>query len=214
MAENKNIIAAFDEERAARLSGVSLPQLRYWYRSDFYVPAHVGEGRSAFSRIYSFKDIAALRVLHVLRNQFGVSLQHLRDVSDKLNELGADKWTGVKLYVVKRRVVWVDPESSKPQEITSGQYIVPVVLDEVLSDTAKDVSAISGRDTATVGKIKRSRYINHNAPVVAGTRVRVSSVKAFAEAGYSHQQIIEEFPDLTEADVQAALNFEDERAAA
>ena len=214
MADSRNIIAAFDEERAARLSGVSLPQLRYWYRSDFYVPAHVGEGRSAFSRIYSFKDIAALRVLHVLRNQFGVSLQHLRDVSDKLNELGADKWTGVKLYVVKRRVVWVDPESSKPQEITSGQYIVPVVLDEVLSDTAKDVSAISGRDTATVGKIKRSRYINHNAPVVAGTRVRVSSVKAFAEAGYSHQQIIEEFPDLTEADVQAALNFEDERAAA
>lgn len=214
MADSKNIIAAFDEERAARLSGVSLPQLRYWYRSDFYVPAHVSEGRSAFSRIYSFKDIAALRVLHVLRNQFGVSLQHLRDVSEKLNELGADKWTGVKLYVVKRRVVWVDPESSKPQEITSGQYIVPVVLDEVLSDTAKDVSAISNRDAATVGKIKRSRYINHNAPVVAGTRVRVSSVKAFAEAGYSHQQIIEEFPDLTEADVQAALSFEDERAAA
>lgn len=214
MADSKSIIAAFDEERAARLSGVSLPQLRYWYRSDFYVPAHVGEGRSAFSRIYSFKDIAALRVLNVLRNQFGVSLQHLRDVSERLNALGSDKWTGVKLYVVKRRVVWVDPASSKPQEIMSGQYIVPVVLDEVLSDTAKDVSAISSRDSGTVGKIKRSRYINHNAPVVAGTRVRVSSIKAFAEAGYSHDQIIEEFPDLTEADVQAALSFEDERAAA
>ncbi len=211
---DKNIIAAFDEERTARLSGVSLPQLRYWNHSAFYVPTYVGEGRSAFSRIYSFKDIAALRVLNVLRNQFGVSLQHLREVSDTLNALGADKWTGVKLYVVKKRVVWVDPESSKPQEIMSGQYIVPVVLDEVLSDTAKDVSAISGRDSATVGKIKRSRYINHNDPVVAGTRIRVSSVKAFAEAGYSHDQIIEEFPDLTEADVQAALSFEDERAAA
>lgn len=214
MADSKNIIAAFDEERAARLSGVSLPQLRYWNRSDFYVPTYVGEGRSAFSRIYSFKDIAALRVLNALRNQFGVSLQHLRDVSDRLTALGSDKWTGVKLYVVKKRVVWVDPSSSKPQEIMSGQYIVPVVLDEVLSDTAKDVLAISSRDTATVGKIKRSRYINHNAPVVAGTRVRVSSVKEFAEAGYSHKQIIEEYPDLTEADVQAALSFEDERAAA
>lgn len=214
MADFKNIIAAFDEERAARLSGVSLAQLRYWYHSRFFLPSHVEEGRSAFSRIYSFKDVAALRVLNALRNQFGVSLQHLRDVSDKLSSLGSDKWTGVKLYVIKKRVVWVSPDSAKPQEILSGQYIVPVVLDAVLSDTAKDVSEISGRDSDTIGKINRSRHINHNAAVVAGTRVRVSSVKAFADAGYSHQQIIEEFPDLTEADVQAALQFKEERAAA
>lgn len=210
---DRNIIAAFDEERAARLSGVSLSQLRYWYHSRFYVPTYVGEGRSAFNRIYSFKDVAALKVLGALRNQFGVSLQHLRDVSDKLHDLGADKWTGVRLYVVKRRVVWVDPASAKPQEITSGQYIVPVVLDEVLTDTAKGVSAIE-RDCATVGRIEQSRYINHNAAVVAGTRVRVSTVKAFAEAGYSHKRIIEEFPDLTEEDIRAALQFEGQRAAA
>lgn len=213
MDESKTIIAAFDEERAARLSGVSLSQLRYWYRSGFYVPAYVGEGRTAFNRIYSFKDVAALRVLGALRNQFGVSLQHLRDVSDRLSSLGADKWTGVKLYVVKKRVVWVDPASAKPQEVLSGQYIVPVVLDEVLTDTAKGVSAI-GRDTTTVGKIEQSRYVNHNAAVVAGTRVRVSTVKAFADAGYSHMRIIEEFPDLTEEDIRAALQFEEQRAAA
>lgn len=214
MTNKCTILAAFDEDYAARLSGVSKSQLRYWYRSGFFMPAHAEEGRASFSRIYSFKDIVALRVLHALRNQFRVSLQHLREVSVKLSSQGEEKWTGVKLYVIKQRVVWVDPDSARPQEILSGQYIVPVVLDEVLSETAKDVSRLSGRDESTVGKIDRSRFIRHNAPVVAGTRIRVSAIKAFAEAGYSHRQIVEEYPDLTEKDVRAALAFKDERAAA
>jgi hypothetical protein len=33
LIDNVNIVAAFDEDFAARLSGVSKSQLSYWYRS-------------------------------------------------------------------------------------------------------------------------------------------------------------------------------------
>jgi uncharacterized protein (DUF433 family) len=199
-----NVVAAFDEDYAARLSGVSKRQLSYWFRSGFFVPAHVEEGRAAFSRIYSFRDIVALKVLNMLRNHFRVSLQHLREVKEKLNHL---EWTGVRLYVVKGGVVWMDPETARPQEILSGQYIVPIILDDVISNTRNDLEKIAGRDEKTIGKIDRSRYINHNAPVISGTRIRVSAIKAFYDAGYSIAQIIEEYPDLTEDDIQAALSY-------
>jgi uncharacterized protein (DUF433 family) len=214
MADNVNIVAAFDEDYAARLSGLSKSQLSYWYRSGFYVPVHVESGRAAFSRIYSFRDIVALKVLNTLRNQFKVSLQHLREVSGKLSHLAENKWTGVKLYAVKKGVVWIDPESEQPQEIVSGQFIVPIILDDVVLHTQKDLDRLAGRDEATVGRIERSRYINHNAPVVSGTRIRVSAIKAFSDAGYSTAQIVKEYPDLTEDDVRAALSYESEKAAA
>jgi uncharacterized protein (DUF433 family) len=208
-----NIIAAFDEEYASKLSGVSKSQLSYWARSGFFQPAHAREGFASFARIYSFKDIVALKVLNTLRNQFHVSLQHLRDVSEKLSHLADNKWTGVKLYVVNRRVVWIDPGTERPQEIASGQFVVPVVLDEVVNHTKKDLAKLKGRDEATVGRIGRGRHVNHNAPVIAGTRVPVSAVRAFADAGYSVEGILAEYPDLTKADVQAALSYKSSKAA-
>jgi uncharacterized protein (DUF433 family) len=50
------------------------------------------------------------------------------------------------------------------------------------------------------GVIERSRFVNHNAPVIAGTRIPVSAIKNFAKAGYSTSQIIQEYPDFTEKD--------------
>jgi uncharacterized protein (DUF433 family)/DNA-binding transcriptional MerR regulator len=211
--DNRKVIAAFDEDYAVRLTGVSKGQLRHWNGIGFFVPAH-DEGRGAFSRIYSFSDIVSLKVLNTLRNQFGVSLQHLRGVKERLESLGVDCWTGAKLYVVNKRVIWQEAGTGIPQEVASGQFIAPVSLDEVLSHTKQDIANLAVRDSHSFGKIKKSRFINHNAPVVSGTRIRVSAIQAFAEAGYSHQQIVDEYPDLTEADVQAALSFKDERAAA
>lgn len=199
------VVAAFSEEQASRLSGVRVAQLRNWDRNGFYHPSYAAQGGGPFSRIYSFLDIASLRVLNVLRNQFGVSLQHLREASAKLGGLAQERWIGTKLWVVKKQVVWQEPGTDKPQAVVSGQYVVPVVLEEVLSDTKYDVEQFNRRDDSVIGRVERSRYINHNAPVIAGTRIPVRAIKEFAEAGYSNQQIIGEYPDLTEQDVKAAL---------
>lgn len=211
------IVAAFSEEQTERLTGISKSQLRYWDRTGFYRPTYAEENRRvAYSRVYSFKDIVALRVLNALRNQCNISLQHLRDVSARLGKLhrDPDRWIATRLYPLNGRVVWYEEGSELPQEVTSGQYVVHVVLNDVVQETKQAVKALQApRDKAKVGTIERSRFVMHNAPVLGGTRIPVGAIKRFAEAGYSTEQILKEYPDLTEQDVSAALAYRETSAA-
>lgn len=215
MGATESLIAAFSEEHTARLTGISISQLRYWDRTDFYHPDYAETNRRmAFSRVYSFKDIVALRVLDSLRNQYSCPLQHLREVSEKLSHLVEDRWTGVRLFVVNKRVIWIEPGTELPQSIATGQYLVPMLLDEVVTDTRHNVAKLNFREEAKQGVIDRSRFISHNAPIIAGTRITVGAIKRFSQAGYTLDQIIKEYPDLTEKDVKAALAYDDARLAA
>jgi len=170
--------------------------------------------RVSFSRIYSFKDIVQLRVLNVLRNQYNVPLQHLRKVAEQLGSLSDDKWTATELFVLNRRVIFAEPDTEKYREIVSGQYVIGIPLRTVVSDTRSAVSQLSKRDTAEFGRIERKRNVSRNAAVVAGTRIPVSTIVEFHEAGYTHQQIMEEFPSLNKADIEAAIKFYGDRTAA
>lgn len=210
-----DVIQAFSEEHVARLTGLTAHQLRHWDRTCFFMPSFASEDRrEALSRVYSFKDLVSLRVLAVLRNQFGVSLQHLRQVSEKLGHLADDKWTKTTLYVLKKKVVFVDPETQVPREIVSGQYAIPIVLEVVIADTKRDVERFRERPQEKIGHIERHRQTAQNAAVVAGTRIPVAAIKRFHEAGCSAAQIIEQYPDLTEADIKAALDHKEKSAAA
>lgn len=218
MDPSKIVLAAFSEEQTQQLTRITLAQLRYWHRTGFYRPKYVEENRRvAFSRIYSFKDIVALRVLHVLRNQYRISLQHLRDVSAKLRQLNdnPDYWIETKLYPLSGRVVWYEQGTDLPQVVTSGQYVASVVLNDVVQNTKQAVAHLpSARDPSKIGAVEKSRYIQHNSAVVAGTRIPVAAIKRFAQAGYSAEQILKEYPDITEKDVEAALKHKDSSAAA
>lgn len=201
-----NVISAFSEDQVECLTGVSRRQLRYWDRTDFFKPAFAGEDRrTPYSRIYSFKDVTSLRVLNVLRNQFSVSLQHLRDVRKRLALLSDEKWTAVQLFVLNKRVVFVEPGSRQHREIVSGQYVIGIPLSVVVSDTKQDIANLYKRDQSQIGKFERARYINHNALVIAGTRIPVAAIKRFAEDGYSVDQIMREYPTLKRGDIIAAI---------
>ena len=206
MDAGNNFIAAFSEDQVERLSGVTQNQLRYWDRIRFFKPSFAS---GELGRIYSFKDLVALRVLNTLRNQYQVTLSHLRDVKDRLAGQGIDTWTGVKLYVLSRKVFWVDPESKTPQEILSGQYLIPVELDAVVADTKAKALSLTARDPSKIGQVEKRRRVSQSAPVIAGTRITVRAIKRFHDAGYSVAQILAEYPDLTEEDVAAALAYQE-----
>jgi DNA-binding transcriptional MerR regulator len=215
VAEAGCIVSAFTEDQVERLTGITKRQLGHWDRTGFFKPAFGAESRRvAFARIYSFKDVVALRVLSSLRNQFGVSLQHLRQVSEKLSHLDDERWTKTTLYVLKKRVVFSDPETGQPREIVSGQYALGIPLQAVASQTREDVERLYQRRDEQLGKITQNRLVSHNAPVVAGTRIPTVAIKRFRDAGYSVAQIIGEYPDLTEQDVLAALAHEEKKPAA
>jgi len=209
------VISAFTEDQASRLTGVSVHQLRYWDRTGLFCPQFAEENRkAAFSRVYSFQDIAALRVLHVLTNEHSVSVQHLREVAGKLCKMDNSAWARTTLYVLKGRVNFDDPEDGRQREIVSGQYSIGIPLEKVMSDTQRDIKSLSKRNEDQVGKIMRNRNISHNAPVISGTRIPVRAIKNFYDDGYSVQQSIEEYPSLSTADVEAALQFEQDDKAA
>lgn len=208
MVDQGQVIGAFSEEAAARLSGLTLNQLRSWDRTAFFRPSLADENRrQPYSRVYSFRDIVSLRVLGRLRNEFKVSLQHLRAVSEKLAEMGDAKWTATTLYVLKRKVVFDDPRTSERREVVSGQRVLDIPLSAAIEDTRVAIARMNERQADEVGNVESHKFVQQNDPVFAGTRVPVAAVQRYLAAGYTARQIIDEFPGLAKADIEAARSY-------
>ena len=208
MLNESTVIAAFSEDHVERLTGISNSQLRYWDRTEFFAPSFADENRRRpHSRVYSFRDVVCLKILNALRNEARVSLPHLREVKEKLTHLGDDLWAKTTLYVLNRKVVFYNPESSRKEEIVTGQGVLQIPLHVVTGDMKKAVQSLWERDSKTVGHIERSRGVASSQAVIAGTRIPVRAIKAFSEAGHSIDQIREQYPVLTDEDVRAALAY-------
>lgn len=210
-----NVIGAFSEGDAARLSRLSVGQLRSWDRKGFVQPSYAVPDRSLpYSRIYSFRDLVSLRVLGQLRNVYKVPLQHLRKVSDMLAHLGDAKWTVTTLYVLGKRVVFDDPRNDQRTEVVSGQRVFDIPLGVVISDTKKAIAELNHRSEAEKGKVVHGKFTLQNEPVFEGTRIPVSAVKRYLDANFSPEAILAEFPDLTLADINTARAFDNGQSAA
>jgi DNA-binding transcriptional MerR regulator len=207
MLELSNVIAAFTEDHVQRLTHLSKGRLRYWEKTKFFAPSYSDDGsRSRFNRIYSFKDVVALRTLEMLRVQNNVPLQHLRKVAEKLSHLKVDLWINTTLWVLNRKVVFQESGSDRPREILSGQYVLGIKLKRIIEDTARDAQLMRTRSSEEVGCVGKVRGVSKNV-VVSGTRIRVDSIKRLHEDGYSIEKIIKEYPDLTKEDIRAAIKY-------
>lgn len=205
MAAPAPIVAAFTEEQAERVTGVSRRQMRYWAR-DFFAPS-IGIESSGLSgsRFYSFRDLVCLRILNALRNEAKVPLQELRRVREQLKALGDHLWATTTLYVLGKRVVFVNPENGGMEEVVSGQGVLQIPLQIVAGRTEAAVEVMRGRKPGTIGLVERKRGVAQNQVVIAGTRVPVRSIQAFAQAGYSIGEINRQYPSLTTQDIEAAM---------
>lgn len=202
--EQGPIIGAFTADQVERLSGVTLGQLRSWHNQGF-LPASFADqsSKSAFSRIYSFKDVVTLRILNQLRNVHGVSMQELRKVADALAEHGEDRWTKLRLFVHNKKVAVKEPETSRKREVTTNQYIVPIPVEIEVSCTHQAVADLN--KDRPIGEVWKARFVNRSAEVIKGTRIPVRVIGQFADAGYSVDEIANEYPTLARDDIIAAL---------
>lgn len=206
MAET--VLRAFSADHVVRLTGLTKWQLAYWDKTGFFQPQFANEDRrGAYSRVYSFRDVVGLRTLAVLRNRYGISLQHLREVGAKLSHLKEDLWTKQTLYVHNKEVCFDEPETGKTRGVVSGQFVsIPLV--RIVDDVSDAIAKLRERKQDSTGKVERHRHVARNAWVVAGTRIPIRSIVEFKEAGYSTNKILKEFPTLTRADVAAAIKYE------
>lgn len=199
----------FSEQTTSRLTGVSVRQLRYWDSDGFFSPSFGYEDRSRpYSRLYSFRDLVALKVLNGLRNEVRVPLSHLREVKEKLSSLGEKLWGETVLYVHNKHVVFVNPETDSFEEVVSGQGVLQIPLLVASSNMREAIRLLNQRKPEMIGKFEKKRNIADNQLVIAGTRIPVENIKAFAAQGYSIDQIKLEYPTLTEEDIRAAIDYD------
>ncbi|ARU02578.1 hypothetical protein LOKVESSMR4R_03305 [Yoonia vestfoldensis] len=200
----QNVIKAFSDEQASSLTGLSKHQLRHWDKIGFFQPAMAHANRSvALSRVYSFSDLVELQVLRTLRNDHKCSLQHLKGVKKKLEEIGEQRWSNTILYVLDKRVVVYDEETDQLEDILSSQRVLKIPLRIVKADMRDRIKELWVRPEELVGSFQQKRNVVHNATVISGTRVPVSTIRDFIDEGYSDIEIIAEFPTIAIADVIA-----------
>ncbi len=202
---DENVLGAFSESQVEGLTGVSVSQLRRWDRTGFFQAELRNSEVRMFSRVYSFKDLVSLRVLNQLRNVHRVSMPELRKTAQKLAHLGDDVWTKTTLYVHRKKVVFDEPDTLRKREVTSNQHVADIPLAVAISDTREAIASMNQRNESKVGQIVRNRYVQQNKPVIAGTRIPVSAIISFSNAGYSIEEILKQYPGITKEDIQAAL---------
>jgi uncharacterized protein (DUF433 family)/DNA-binding transcriptional MerR regulator len=209
-----NVVAAFSADQVVKLTGLTMRQLAYWDRTGFFRPHYASTNRrSPYSRIYSFPDVVGLRTISLLKNVHGVTMAHLKRTAERLSKFTERPWSDIKLSVWNREVVWIDPETGRPETVLGGQGILFKVLD-VIEDMKQKTRAFRVRGRDDFGKVVANKNVVRNRPVIAGTRISVDAIKRLAKDGFSAERIVEEYPSLTLADVDAALKYQGGKHAA
>lgn len=213
MPKVSRIVQAFTDEQASRLARISLGQIRYWDQTRFFEPSIGFENRRvAFSRIYSFDDVVALRVLGELRNHYDVPLQHLRRVRDKY-QMEKDDWRTEELFVHKKRVYFKNERGNFVNSDTEEETLPHIPLPRVIADVRGDAEYLHIRPIEVTGKKVKSKRIARSTEVFEGTRIPIDMVKEYYDEGLGVEEILNDYPTLTDEDISAAILWLGIRAA-
>lgn len=209
-----DVVLALDIERLSSVVQVPESTLRYWEKTGVFQPSYVDPTpRTPNRRIYSFRDVVSLRALAELRRNLNIKLEDLREAGQYLSEFYEAPWAELRFGVVARRLVFRDPTSQRWRSV-QGEVVLPLDLQDLPNEVRRSVAVTMQRGIDQIGKIVQHRNVYHNQPVIAGTRIPVSMIVDYAEAGYSAQEIIREYPQLNVADIEAALAHPSTRRAA
>lgn len=206
-------ILAFTSQQVGRLTGLSQRVLRYWEQTGVYTASYVDERpRVPYRRIYSFRDVVSLRTLALLRKRYRVKLDDLRRTGSFLRETYPDRtdpWAALRFGVLHSRVVFRNPETGDWMTATPpGQTILPIDIEEIARATEQEAACLTERRPEDIGMVVRQRYVLGNAWRLAGTRIPTSAIWHFHEDGADVAAIRRAYPDLTEADIAAAIDHE------
>jgi DNA-binding transcriptional MerR regulator len=134
---------SFTAEQACRLANCTHHQLRYWDRVGLVKPSiQASGGRPGVRRLYSFRDLVALRVVRSLLDN-GMSLQRVRRAWDYLRREGKmeDHLAEVKLVTDGQSIFAVSSDEGELMDaLRQGQLAFFVAIDEITREVEEDVS--------------------------------------------------------------------------
>ena len=195
------IVRAFNTQEARRLTKLSARRLQYWDETDFIRPSVVARRGKGTPRLYSFRDLVQLRVAALLRDT--LSLQALRRLKDAL-DVDAPFATLRFATTAGGETVYLGPEGT-PESVRSPYQIVlrfDVPLRDIRDDLEIKIAELRRR--RVTGEVERRRGVVGSRPVIAGTRITREAIGRMLAAGWDDQRILQEYPDLTAADLSLA----------
>lgn len=194
-------LLAMTRDSAARIARLSLRQVDYWAETGLVVPS-VDRKLSARRRVrlYGFLDVLALAVAAELKTR-GVSLQHIRQIVRRLQARYERPLTQLRYATIGKRVYFQHEDGTWEGDLHPDQIVLHEVLN--LNPIRTRISDGLGRDAQQAGQIERRRGALGSKPVLAGTRIPVDTVRRYLEAGRTVEDVLEAYPDLTPADVEA-----------
>lgn len=191
---------AVNRQKAAALAGLSLRQIDYWASSDL-IPPSVDEQLNRRVRLYGFVDLLAVMVAAALKER-GISLQHIRAVVAHLQRRGYQQpLTEVRWATLGNRVYFQHDDGTWEGDLRPDQTVLSEVLN--LDVLRARIRTATERTQDSVGHVEKRRGVRAGKAVIAGTRVPVETVRRYLAAGRTVEDIIESFPVLTAADVDA-----------
>jgi DNA-binding transcriptional MerR regulator len=194
---------ALPMDGAAKLAEVSQRQLRYWQETNLLKPTirrQFSEHRQV--RLYTFQDLTALLVTAELLER-GFSLQHVRRVVEHLRTFGInDPMTELRFATTRKEIYFQYPDRTWSGSARPGQLVFHTIipLDPIYSKIRDAVR----RPPDTHGRIVKRRGVHGSKPVFDGTRIPVQAVLEWLEQGFKHKRILDAYPDLVQADIDAA----------
>lgn len=163
---------AFTADQACRLSGCTHHQLRYWDRVGLVAPSVQGSGgRPGVRRLYSFRDLVALRVVRSLLDN-GMSLQRVRRAWDYLRREGAmeDHLAQVKLVTDGQSIFTISNDDGEILDaLRQGQLAFFVAIDEIARDVKEDVTQFELDRNGFLGMLRRVEEDVHEEMEATGT---------------------------------------------
>lgn len=209
MPKSNTVIMAFTAEQISRLAGISVDRLRYWEKTEAFVPERLGQILPGpYSRIYTFQDLVSLRVIAELRTNHGINLQQLRNVTQYITRHSDQPWSSLSVRVFGRTLIFRDPiMGSWVSAEHMGQLTYIIDFEQVSREAEIDARAAMKRDPDDAGQIVRHRNVMNNQWVFKGTRITVESIQEYLRRDFTAAQILRDMPSLTNKDIEAANSF-------
>lgn len=190
---------AIPDKDAARLAGISLRRLRYLEDKDALVEPTVRNPRAT---LYGFPQMIELLVVTALRDRKR-SLQQIRKLVKHLRGHGyAAPLRELRFATVGKEIYVQHADGTWEGDLRPDQTVLSEVID--LESLRAVIRRSVQRDSAAHGRVVRHPGVKAGAPIFAGTRIPVTTVQHYLDAGYGTSAILEEYPSLSAADVEEA----------
>src|SRR5438046_1805167 len=170
-------VVVLPDDRAARLAGVSMRQVRYWEKAGLVHPSISRQlGPRNTVRLFGFTDLLQLLVVAELRDR--LPLQHIRRVVGHLRGRGYEEpFRQLVFATVGKELYFQHPDGTWEGGLAPDQVVFHEVIE--LEPLRRRIDGVRQRPADTVGEVERARGRLGSQEVFAGTRIPVAPVQAY-----------------------------------